>query len=179
MDKQTQSLPLEQKRGRGRPATGQALSNAERQRRYREAQKTQRNEIIHKEVAEDLRAQLAEALEDIEFLNRTNIELLKQLGKQQDQLAQRNDNEQMKRVELAEAERDTMGKELAKARAKISKAGQTKRRYVLQWQDSQGDWHDDSTGDFGSKKEAEEMCGMMNKSGVSDSVWRVRERQWV
>lgn len=46
LDKQTTTLPLEQKRGRGRPATGQALSNAERQRRYREAQKTQRNEKL-------------------------------------------------------------------------------------------------------------------------------------
>ncbi|HCF3094395.1 TPA: hypothetical protein NIB80_005060 [Pseudomonas aeruginosa] len=35
-DKQTQALPLEQpKRGRGRPATGKALSDAERARRYR------------------------------------------------------------------------------------------------------------------------------------------------
>lgn len=44
LDKQTQTLTLEPKRGRGRPATGQALSNAERQRRYREAQKAQRND---------------------------------------------------------------------------------------------------------------------------------------
>ena len=44
LDKQTQPLPLEQKRGRGRPATGQALSNADRQRAYRERQKAQRNE---------------------------------------------------------------------------------------------------------------------------------------
>ncbi|HBO1819037.1 TPA: hypothetical protein NID86_006787 [Pseudomonas aeruginosa] len=35
-DKQTQAIPLEQpKRGRGRPATGKALSDAERARRYR------------------------------------------------------------------------------------------------------------------------------------------------
>lgn len=45
LDKQTQPLPLEQKRGRGRPATGKALSNAERQRAYRERQKAQRNEM--------------------------------------------------------------------------------------------------------------------------------------
>jgi len=32
------------KRGRGRPATGRAMSNAERQRAYRERQKAQRNE---------------------------------------------------------------------------------------------------------------------------------------
>ncbi|MGX5219394.1 hypothetical protein ACVTMO_12290 [Pseudomonas segetis] len=65
-DPGTQQMQLEQKRGRGRPATGQALSNAERQRRYREAQKAQRNENMHKEVAEDLRAELAKALERIE-----------------------------------------------------------------------------------------------------------------
>lgn len=44
MDKQTQPMDLEPKRGRGRPATGQALSNADRQRAYRERQKAQRNE---------------------------------------------------------------------------------------------------------------------------------------
>ncbi len=43
LDKQTQSMDLEPKRGRGRPATGQALSNADRQRAYRERQKAQRN----------------------------------------------------------------------------------------------------------------------------------------
>lgn len=101
MDKQTQPLPLEQKRGRGRPATGQALSNAERQRRYREAQKAKRNENMHKEVAEDLRAQLAEALEIIDFLNRKNTELLAQVRKQANELG-RNDNELMKRVKELE-----------------------------------------------------------------------------
>lgn len=45
LDTQTQSLPLDQPKRRGRPATGQALSNAERQRLYRERQKKQRNEI--------------------------------------------------------------------------------------------------------------------------------------
>lgn len=41
-DRHTQPLPLDKqpaKRKRGRPATGQALSNAERQRAYRERQK--------------------------------------------------------------------------------------------------------------------------------------------
>lgn len=180
-DKATQPLPLDQKRGRGRPATGQALSNAERQRRYREAQKAQRNENIHKEVAEDLRAQLAEALEIIDFLNRKNTELLAQVRKQANELG-RNDNELMKRVALAEAERDAMGNELAKAKAKLSKAGPTKRRYVLQYryENSEGvQWYDDTTGDYGSKKEAEKACKGMNKPGVSDTEWRVRERQWV
>lgn len=39
LDKQTQPLPLDQKRGRGRPATGKAMSNADRQRAFRERQK--------------------------------------------------------------------------------------------------------------------------------------------
>lgn len=45
LDKQTQPMDLQQKRGRGRPVTGKALSNADRQRAYRERQKAQRNEI--------------------------------------------------------------------------------------------------------------------------------------
>jgi hypothetical protein len=46
-DRQTQPLSLDEqpaKPRRGRPATGRALSNAERQRLYRERQKAQRNE---------------------------------------------------------------------------------------------------------------------------------------
>jgi hypothetical protein len=44
-DKATQALDLgEQPKRRGRPATGKALSNADRQRAYRERQKAQRNE---------------------------------------------------------------------------------------------------------------------------------------
>ncbi|HBO1167732.1 TPA: hypothetical protein ACGJ44_005095 [Pseudomonas aeruginosa] len=73
-DKQTQPLPLEPKRGRGRPATGKALSDAERARRYRAnkknrdaqpSQKTPNNVDLlkqltqaHKRIAE-LEAELA------------------------------------------------------------------------------------------------------------------------
>ena len=186
-DKATQPLPLEQKRGRGRPATGQALSNAERQRRYREAQKAQRNENMHKEVAEDLRAELAKALERIEELEaeskkraKTIVEQARMIQETDAKLSQRNDNELMKRVVLAEGERDAMGKELAKTKAKLAKAGPTKRRYILQWQDPEKDtWHDDSTGDYGSKAKADAACKAMNKEGFSHVKWRVRERQWV
>lgn len=166
LDKQTQPLPLEQKRGRGRPATGQALSNAERQRRYREAQKAQRNENMQKEVAEDLRAELAKALEEVENLR------------------------EMARVEFKRAEGlkgqvVDMGLKIAQLeyevkKLKKTKAGQTKRRYVLQWQDSEnGAWHDDKTGDYGSKARADEACKAMNKEGFSQAKWRVRERQWI
>ena len=98
LDKKTQTLPLEQKRGRGRPATGQPLSNAERQRRYREAQKAQRNENMHKEVAEDLRAELAKALERIEELEaesrkrrKTIVEQARMIQEAEAKLAQRNE----------------------------------------------------------------------------------------
>ncbi|NMZ77667.1 hypothetical protein HBO32_31705, partial [Pseudomonas nitroreducens] len=72
LDKQTQPMDLEPKRGRGRPATGQALSNADRQRAYRERQKAQRNEKgagpewddVRKltRYIDDLGEQLAEAI---------------------------------------------------------------------------------------------------------------------
>lgn len=158
LDKETQPLPLETKRGRGRPATGQALSNAERQRRYREAQKAQRNEKPKGAVAwEDARALMTKIDELTEALEKA-----------------------MKRAVMAEGERDAMGKELAKAKAKAAKAGQAKRRYVLQWQDSEnGAWHDDKTGDYGSKARADAACKAMNKDGFSKMLWRVRERQWV
>ena len=64
-ENEKQKLPLaldEQpvKLKRGRPATGQALSNAERQRLYRERQKAQRNEKPKGAVAwEDARALMA------------------------------------------------------------------------------------------------------------------------
>ncbi|MFO1749275.1 hypothetical protein QOT40_28855 [Pseudomonas aeruginosa] len=62
-DKQTQALPLEQpKRGRGRPATGKALSDAERARRYR-ANKKKRDDQASQKTPDnvDLLKQLAQA----------------------------------------------------------------------------------------------------------------------
>lgn len=54
-DKSTQALDLgaEPKR-RGRPTTGKALSNADRQRAYRERQKAQRNENANSKDVERL-----------------------------------------------------------------------------------------------------------------------------
>ncbi|MDP5672250.1 hypothetical protein [Pseudomonas aeruginosa] len=62
-DKQTQSLPLEQpKRGRGRPATGKALSDAERARRYRANKKKRDDQPSQKKPDNaDLLKQLAQA----------------------------------------------------------------------------------------------------------------------
>lgn len=141
LDKKTQQLPLEQKRGRGRPATGQALSNAERQRRYREAQKAQRNENMHKEVAEDLRAELAKALKEIEGLKAKlrvefklgekarseNINLALEVAQLKAQLEQRNEkpsrlNEGMQKIirdvhEVADAIEGSTWRIQRKARA--------------------------------------------------------------
>lgn len=89
LDKQTQLLPLEPKRERGRPATGQALSNAERQRAYRERQKAQRNEKVKTGPSwEDVRALVAQIDSMKAELEqaRAEIEELKR------QLAQRNEN---------------------------------------------------------------------------------------
>jgi hypothetical protein len=62
-DQGTQSLDLgDAPKRRGRPSTGKALSNADRQRAYRERQKSKSKEGAHKAVAEDLRQMLAEQI---------------------------------------------------------------------------------------------------------------------
>jgi small-conductance mechanosensitive channel len=68
-DQLTKALPLDEqqaKKRRGRPATGKAMTPAEKQRAYRERLKSNVTDNMHKRVAEDLRADLAKALEKIE-----------------------------------------------------------------------------------------------------------------
>ncbi|WP_312912121.1 hypothetical protein [Stutzerimonas nitrititolerans] len=188
-DKQTQALPLDEqpaKRKRGRPATGAAMTPAEKQRAYRERQKAKSGYVDPATVEEIKRMQeeitrLRDALVATDASGLKKIDELRAENEQlKRQLSSRDDNELLKRLELAEAERDTMGNELAKAKAKLSKAGPTKRRYILQWQDPEtGTWHDDKTGDYGSKAKANATCKEMNKPGFSHAPWRVRERQWV
>lgn len=57
-DKKTQELPLETKRGRGRPSTGKALSPAEKQKAYRERIKG--NVTDNSAELEALRAEILE-----------------------------------------------------------------------------------------------------------------------
>lgn len=96
-DKQTKPLPLEQpKRGRGRPATGAALTPAQKQKAYRERLKG--NVTVNAVTAIDERMQLREQL-----------------------------LEAIKRAEMAEAERDVMGNELAIIKAKASRESRVKR----------------------------------------------------
>nr|WP_024308271.1 hypothetical protein [Pseudomonas sp. P818] len=192
-DPRTQQLQLEQKRGRGRPATGQALSNAERQRRYREAQKAQRNENMHKEVAEDLRAELAKALEEIEGLKAKlraeftlgekarseNKNLALKVAQLETQLAQRNDNELMKRVELAEARADAMGNELAIVKAQLSNTRKKRHRddppvdireWAIQRQSPKGQWRTVAKYDTA----AEANIALADQAGAMGHLYRVK-----
>lgn len=66
-DKQTAALPLEPKRGRGRPATGQAMTPAEKQRAYRERIKGNVKEL-EKRLARNV-------TENVEELNKRNRQL--------------------------------------------------------------------------------------------------------
>lgn len=188
-DKQTQALPLDEqpaKRKRGRPATGKAMTPAEKQRAYRERQKA-KSGCVDPATVEEIKRMQAEITSLRDALVATDAAGLKKIDelraeneKLKKQLSSRDDNELMQRIELAEARADAMGNELAKAKAKLSKAGPTKRRYILQWQDPETrTWHDDDTGDYGSKARANAACKAMNRPGFSHVPWRVREREWV
>lgn len=103
-DRHTKPLPLDEqpaKPRRGRPATGQALSNAERQRLYRERQKAQRNEKPDSykvpfeevvEIAQELgeRCKAAEAKLQMEL--ERGEKARKRIKELEAQLAQRNEN---------------------------------------------------------------------------------------
>ncbi|MDF3865364.1 hypothetical protein P3W53_12865 [Pseudomonas denitrificans (nom. rej.)] len=112
LDKQTQPMELEHKRGRGRPATGKALSNADRQRAYRERQKAQRNEIereLHNAEAtlrvdesytegvwqelEQARAQIAKLEEQLALADGSLRAADKSIETLEKELASRNENE--------------------------------------------------------------------------------------
>lgn len=112
-DKLTQALPLDEqpaKRKRGRPATGKAMTPAEKQRAYRERQKAQRYEksdkhaVPYEEVvaialelgerckrAEDRRDELHD---QVQRLQAVRDDLIRELRETKKELAQRNENNQ-------------------------------------------------------------------------------------
>lgn len=66
-DTQTVALPLEQpKRGRGRPATGHAMTPAEKQRAYRQRLAEQKNNQVPAARLENVRSTAAERIEQLE-----------------------------------------------------------------------------------------------------------------
>ncbi|EQL42683.1 TPA: hypothetical protein ACPWPP_006287 [Pseudomonas aeruginosa] len=78
-DKQTQALPLEQpKRGRGRPATGKALSDAERARRYRANKKKRDDQPSRKESKEGKLALYQTVIQQAEQIQALEQELVQQ-----------------------------------------------------------------------------------------------------
>lgn len=100
-DKQTQALPLDEqpaKRKRGRPATGKAMTPAEKQRAYRERQKAQRDEkpdshpVPYEEVVA-IAQELGERCKAAEMKARVEMELgeraRKRVRELEAQLAQR------------------------------------------------------------------------------------------
>lgn len=106
-DKQTQALPLEQpKRGRGRPATGKAMTPAEKQKAYRQRLAEQKNNQVPAARLEKVRSTAAERIEQLE-----------------QQLA-----DAIARAELAEARADVMGNDLAIIKARLGKAQAAKTK---------------------------------------------------
>lgn len=79
-DKQTQAIPLEQpKRGRGRPATGAAMTPAEKQKAYRQRLANKSN-VTESSAATDkdmqyLANRLADALDEVRKLKAQVAEL--------------------------------------------------------------------------------------------------------
>lgn len=165
LDKQTQPLPLEQKRGRGRPATGQALSNAERQRHYRERQKAQRNEKTE--------AGLKGAISNWE-------EACRNLGKANE------------RIRELEAELATLRSDLAIANAKLAqrneKPARVKRHrdqpaaelpedktYTLQARTGSGKWQNLVVGIYGEEASRQLDRVIDNKIAGSSKQYRLVE----
>lgn len=106
-EKQTQPLALEQtKRGRGRPATGAAMTPAEKQKAYRERQKASQLEIQERAKAGKLTV--------LEATRKALDENCKELEKQY-----RVSKEATARAEKAEADSVTLRKKLDKALATI------------------------------------------------------------
>lgn len=154
LDKQTKDLPLEQpKRGRGRPATGQAMTPAEKQRAYRERQKAQRNELerevhnayatsrVDESVSEDLfeeleaanlqirelKEQLAAAIARAEEAEAQYVKIHRKLREALETIQElkKSNVTEIARAELAEARADVMGNELAIIKAKLGTASAT------------------------------------------------------
>lgn len=176
LDKQTQPLPLEQKRGRGRPATGQALSNAERQRRYREAQKAQRNEKANSEDVERLTKNFRQVHGQMERLRVEAVEKdlkIAQLEKQieqlkaelakKTQLAQRNEKPSRLNEDMQKIIRDVH--EVADAIEGSTWRIQRKARANGKWATLKGSYRNEAQAE-------EALADLPNKKGA---WWRIVE----
>jgi hypothetical protein len=170
LEKQTQSLPLDEKRGRGRPATGQALSNAERQRLYRERQKAQRNEKPETGTTwEDARAlaaqidSLAKELDQAKAENRKYarviVEQARMIQEADTKLAQRNE-----KPAKVKRHRDQPAAELPEDKT-----------YTLQARTGSGKWQNLVAGIYGEEASRQLDRVIDNKIAGSNKQYRLVE----
>ena len=172
-DKQTQPLALEQpKRGRGRPATGAAMTPAEKQKAYRQRLANKSN-VTESSAATDkdmqyLADRLADALEEIRKLKAQVVEL-------------RKDNDGLIKV-LDEASKE---KKYWIDRALKKEAGSTKPRFELQYKNFKGRWVKGSydaeifSKELMTKEGADDLREIMQKESDKDPkgglTWRIKE----
>lgn len=185
-DKQTASLPLEQqKRGRGRPATGAALTPAEKQKAYRERMKS-------KVTAKgECPIELREALER---LGERQIQLEKELGEWARRArAAEQRLEDIEKSNVTEKEYEQLLKMLDEAnkekkywidRALKKGAESTKPRFELQYKSHNGRWvkgayQEDLYDQLMTKEAAEALRARMQKATDDDPkgtlTWRIKE----
>jgi|GEM_PF-532478 len=189
VDKLTQALPLDEqpaKRKRGRPATGKAMTPAEKQRAYRERQKA-KSGYVDPATVEEIKRMQAEITSLRDALVATDAAGLKKIDelraeneKLKKQLSSRDDNELMKRVELAEARADAMGNELAIVKAQLSNPARKKRHrddppvdikeWALQRQSPKGQWRTVAKYDTA----AEANIALADQAGAMGHLYRVK-----
>lgn len=151
LDKQTQSLPLEQKRGRGRPATGQALSNAERQRAYRERKKAQRNEksenhpVPYDEVVA-IAQELGERCKAVEAKRDELHDQVQQLLKQRDQMIR-----ECRELKTELAQRNEKPARVKRHRDQPAAELPEDKTYTLQARTGSGKWQNLVAGIYGEE----------------------------
>lgn len=168
LDKQTQPLPLEQKRGRGRPATGQALSNAERQRRYREAQKAQRNEksenheVPYEEVVA-IAQELGKRCEAAEAKIRVEMELGEKARKR------------VKELEAQLAQRNEKPAKVKRHRDQPAAKLPEDKTYTLQARTGSGKWQNLVVGIYGEEASRQLDRVIDNKIAGSNKQYRLVE----
>lgn len=159
-DKKTAALPLDEqpaKRKRGRPATGAAMTPAEKQRAYRERQK--------QKAAPELG--LKGALENWETACRN-------LGATKDRVKALEDQ-----VQRLQAVRDELISELRAEKANKGNVTQ-KANAVFVLQTKKGNsWKDSEICYYSTMRKAENALKSLGDEGKNKEMWRIRQRQFL
>lgn len=142
---------------RGRPATGKALSNAERQRAYRERQKAQRNEKTIPAIAAE--AALITAIERAD-------ELASKLGRA---------NERIKELEAQLAQRNEKPAKVKRHRDQPAAKLPEDKTYTLQGRTGSGKWQNLVAGIYGEEASRQLDRVIDNKIAGSKKQYRLVE----